>query len=466
MHAAPSLVNGQYCSTDHLGVKGLPWRILVVSHSAVLYTGTAEVVRLIFTPLMKEFPGRYLVHQVGLLHFSAVTQPSWPITPTRTLRKDDGSSILDPADVHGEFTVLTAIQHFHPDLVFCHNDAQNVRFLLDLRRTADCTWKLVLYVNFDGVPVPAGFDYLAEADDLVTLSTFSRNAYLKSLRRAPCREVGVMYCPSDTERFKPASDRKAARMMQRPEFIPADAFVLGWVGRNQWRKQIWTAYELLARLRRGEYWYCEICGRVEWIQTRFVGLCSKCKWLRGEQFRDIFLWVHMPTGKEVGAWALDELEAAYDVRPGRDVHYTEGCALNTHIPYEDMPALYQAWDALIFLSGGEGFGLPAWEAMACELPVIYSDYSSHAEYLTEAGAGLSVGGILQPESPSGIRRLVPEISEAVRAVRKLYLDRECGKELGRNGRIFVERYSTRTMARRWDMRFMELLAPRDFPCVL
>jgi len=48
----------------------------------------------------------------------------------------------------------------------------------------------------------------------------------------------------------------------------------------------------------------------------------------------------------------------------------------------DMALLYNNYDAMIFPSRAEGWGLPLIEAIACGLPVISTYYSGHSEYLS------------------------------------------------------------------------------------
>jgi glycosyltransferase involved in cell wall biosynthesis len=441
----------------------VPVRILIVTHSPILYTGMAEVIRLVFGGLLAEFPTRYVVHQVGLHHVSAVVDSPWPVTRTDSHLASNGEVVLAQDDLNGEKTVQRVLGEFNPDIVFAHNDPQNVGFLLKLRKLGK--WKLVLYINFDGVPVPREFMALMEANRLITLSDFSRAAFLELFcegKRDILRQrIGVMYCPADLLRFRPFSleERAGLREANFPGWIPVDAFVVGWIGRNQWRKQIWAVYEAIGRLRSGCYLVCERCGCVAFNQGRPSdgSSCGACTYVPADPLLDIYLWMHLPTGRGGGDWPLEDLEEIYGARAGRDVYYTQGCSPRSHLAPADMPALYGMWNALLFPSGGEGFGLPAWEAMSSGLPVVYSDYSSHAEFLRRADAGIPATGILQPEALNCVFRLVPRVEDLVAGVRRLYFDRGLGIRLGCNGRRYAQGFGIGNMAKQWDEIFRATL---------
>jgi glycosyltransferase involved in cell wall biosynthesis len=70
-----------------------------------------------------------------------------------------------------------------------------------------------------------------------------------------------------------------------------------------------------------------------------------------------------------------------------------------YVAYEDLPSIYSAATALVFPSLYEGFGLPAFEAMACDCPVVLSDNSSLREVAGDAG--LYINDPLNPEDISG-----------------------------------------------------------------
>ena len=54
-------------------------KILIVTHSAAIATGMAEVTRVIFEDLIDRFPEHYEIEQIGLFHIYAITTPRWPI---------------------------------------------------------------------------------------------------------------------------------------------------------------------------------------------------------------------------------------------------------------------------------------------------------------------------------------------------------------------------------------------------
>ena len=72
----------------------------------------------------------------------------------------------------------------------------------------------------------------------------------------------------------------------------------------------------------------------------------------------------------------DELASQIDVMGLTNVVPISGALSTT-----DMAQLYNNYDAMIFPSRAEGWGLPLIEAIACGLPVISTYYSGHTEYL-------------------------------------------------------------------------------------
>lgn len=58
------------------------------------------------------------------------------------------------------------------------------------------------------------------------------------------------------------------------------------------------------------------------------------------------------------------------------------------VPYSELPSLYREADCYISASRGEGWNLPAMEAMACGIPAIAFNWSGHTEFLSHANGFL------------------------------------------------------------------------------
>lgn len=101
-----------------------------------------------------------------------------------------------------------------------------------------------------------------------------------------------------------------------------------------------------------------------------------------------------------------------------------------NIPYNKMADFYNMGDVLVMPSRSETFGLPGIEAMACELPVITTNFGGQTDFCTEEN-GWIVGGELEEVQHEilyeGIKWLTPSIPELRKAMRQAY-NREHLKE--------------------------------------
>jgi glycosyltransferase involved in cell wall biosynthesis len=451
-------------------------RILIVTDSPVLPTGQAETTRLIFGGLLERHPDEYEIHQIGLFQCYACTTPKWPVYPTKMIKDRNGKLNFSPDDKYAEKTFFSVAAKVQPDIVFALGDPQNVLHLC-LPRTHR-RFKLILYINIDGLPLPPGFGpALSRADQIVTATEFAKDV----LARCPDVDfqdkLSYIYSPADTQRFSPVTDKIKADMRRDlfPPWMAQDAFLLGWVGRNQWRKQIWVQYKVLHYLRTGEYLVCHDCKRIslfDWDPSRQTHLhrqrltlesrpgynydaCAHCGSKQIEQAKpleDIFLWCHM-ADEPVKEWPTRRLEEQFAVQRGRDLYYTPEHNLKASLGPEDMPTLFRLWDCLLYLSGGEGFGIPAWEAMSCGIPSVYTDYSGHGELLTRAQAGIPVTGILQPEQGLCLWRMIADVPQTIEAVRRLYYDNTLRKSLGANARKYVGQFTVESLVEKWNQIF-------------
>lgn len=158
----------------------------------------------------------------------------------------------------------------------------------------------------------------------------------------------------DTNQLRIPTDEERRAAKAKHGFDP-DAFVVLQLERNQLRKQNYLGLEVMEQL------------------------FERTPTLRGK----VTLYQHMAPdednqGCRVG-WNLPELAWRYGLVPGRDVFWSPG-----FVPEEAMQGVYDCADAFLSVSTGEGFQYPAWEALACGIPIVVPDDSARQAYFKHA----------------------------------------------------------------------------------
>ena len=116
-----------------------------------------------------------------------------------------------------------------------------------------------------------------------------------------------------------------------------------------------------------------------------------------------------------------------------------------------MVKLYNSFDVLLMCTGGEGFGLPLYEAQSCGVPVITTDYAAGPEGV---GAGLTVPAQDHiVASTPGTRYAIPSIDKMAEALTKI-MNADPAK-LAKRARRFAERYDWKTITEQYWKPFLE-----------
>ena len=97
---------------------------------------------------------------------------------------------------------------------------------------------------------------------------------------------------------------------------------------------------------------------------------------------------------------------------------------------EDMRALYERADAFVLPTRGEGWGLPAVEAMSMELPVIVTNYTGPTAYLTPNNSFALRSG--DPDSATGFA--TPSLPHLRTLMRYVFEHQEEARERGHQAR--------------------------------
>ncbi|MFN3975393.1 MAG: glycosyltransferase family 4 protein [Dehalococcoidia bacterium] len=255
----------------------------------------------------------------------------------------------------------------HHDLVLAHSHVflTSVAAALAARQ---CHKPLVVYqhtpfihYHFPWNLVEHGADRLLGQWPLRWASLVAANSqhtarYVKAL--APKHAVEVVYPGVDTERFVPVSSPDERKALRLHLGLPDNAFIALAVGRLTFKKGFDTLLSACAHLR-----YCPD------VQIVLVGDGPERpvleKRVRQQRLPFIRLW---------GA-----------------------------LPFEAMPGLYRAADALVFPSRtGEGFGLVILEAFASGLPVVATSAGGQAEVVQDGKTGF----IVPPEAPETLAQAI------------------------------------------------------------
>lgn len=126
--------------------------------------------------------------------------------------------------------------------------------------------------------------------------------------------------------------------------------------------------------------------------------------------------------------------------------------------YKKMNEVYNVMDIFFLGTSGEGFGIPIIEAMACEIPVITTDYTTGPELVGDTNAGELIKVKEEILGNWHVNRAIIDIDHGAELMIKMFENPELRKEYGKNGREAVMReYTWPIVAEKWDKVLRNLL---------
>jgi glycosyltransferase involved in cell wall biosynthesis len=114
------------------------------------------------------------------------------------------------------------------------------------------------------------------------------------------------------------------------------------------------------------------------------------------------------------------------------------------LPVEGLAALLNAADLYVSTTGGEGFGLTLAESLACEVPVVVTDWAAEREVVGPGGVLVpplrdAYGEPVRYHSSYGMDWAVPDPRGFVKPIVDLLTHPSRRRALGRAGRHHVRR---------------------------
>lgn len=266
-------------------------------------------------------------------------------------------------------------------------------------------------------------DVMRWFDYLFVTSHFGKEIIRKKDKKLAQR-TKVVYYPLDVENFYPTSQKK---IIYFNEFNTKDKFVIGYVGRNQWRKDI---------------------GRLIKIFSLFK-----------KKHNDAYLYLHSnpKEGKANFSGNFLYLLKDFGLYLGRDYaippdDFTQQCG----IPRQSMNDIYNSFDVFLSCSTGEGFGLPYAEAMLAGVPVIMPDNTVAREF-----CGNNERCLIYKNATYAYfgdwdffrERELGDINDALEKLEWVYNNREKAKEIALKGREFMLNYTIERCVKQFEEAF-------------
>lgn len=387
----------------------------------ILYVGDSPTVDTGFGVVSKNLLLRFekMGHEIIVLGINHYGDPydyetfSFPIYPV-----DKGGL----EQIYGYHKFWHIYDKVNPDIVFFLNDPWVIHEYM-VRKPSDhpgITAKIVAYYPTDAGPIkPEWMKMLNEFDAQVCYSNFAEGVVIESSKGKRPKNLHQIYHGINTNEFFPINQSVARTMLK----IDQDAFVIGMVARNQYRKR----FDILAKAFS--------IFHKERPNTR--------------------LYLHTSL-YDVG-FDINDLVAQLDIE-GK-VFTTQNLRPDRGVSVKELNVIYNTFDVNCLISLGDGFGLPVAESMATGCPQLVSDHSCLRE-LVEGHGGLTVKNAAWLLNSSGINTWggLSDVDDLVEKLIVLYDNREYRIKLAEEAYKFItqEKFSWDFAANEFNKIFKNL----------
>jgi len=394
-------------------------RILMMSDNPTLHTGMAVVLREVALGLHKT--GKYEIVVAGWGYNGYPHNFPFAMLPAST--RDFAKDGYPQAGIPGLGQMIEMVK---PDVVWALGDAWMLNYIQTLPNRSK--FKYVQYMPIDGNPVPDYWvPWIEHIDQLVLYSQYGVDEVAKATASI---KPELIYHGTHPERYYPLPQQARDDIRSKIVFhtvnnenkieqrsgLPADAFVIGTLARNQPRKnfdKVIKAFKIFS-----------------------------------EDKPNAYLWLH--TAMQDAAYNLPQLVHTYKLY-GK-VLFTPNYNLINGLSEKELNMLMNIWDVHFLPTQGEGFGIPILETMSAGVPQVVTDYTAHMEWCAPASELIPVvehddfiTGIPHP-----VERAIPKPSECVKCLDKLYHDKDHRLNLAKNARKIAESMTWDQTIPDWD----------------
>lgn len=271
--------------------------------------------------------------------------------------------LQDPKDPYGLKMFVRALRDKRYDVVWIVNDTFVVdpvsKAIQELRNKCDGLKQkppfFVYYYPVDCRVIKDRSNMLEVADLPVAYTKFGIDETLKVFPNLK-NKLRYIYHGVDSDVFRPLSEKEREACRRKYFGVSDDTFILVNINRNSIRKQLPLSILSFSQLRKS------VPRSILYLHTnpreRMSGL-------------DLFL-------------ALDHLGLSHK----KDVLFPAGLDMAKGYPVEILNEYYNCADCVLTTTGGEGFGLINYEALAAGVPLVAPDNTVHPEILENGKCGI------------------------------------------------------------------------------
>lgn len=306
----------------------------------------------------------------------------------------DGFRVLpNGIEDYGQSWIRLWAQHTNADVIIQHFDAWVMG--TDPLGMADLPIVWMPPVDHTPLPVPLK-TALEKATHIVAITRFAEESFAAADLKSTYIPHGV-----DIDIYYPG-DKKAARAKVE---LPQDSFILGVVAANKGpRKNLGNTLKAFAA-------FLEQVPEAKQDSMLFLNTYVQHDEMNPTGYNLPAIWKGLGISQYIKC-AVPSYYAA--------IGFTE----------EEMANLYRAFDWLVSCPLGEGFNLPAIEALACETPVIFSNFSATPEVIGPGGLPVEPAEYM-PFELSSAWQAIPSTKQITERMVEAYRDWKNGGELAR-----------------------------------
>lgn len=210
---------------------------------------------------------------------------------------------------------------------------------------------------------------------------------------------------------------------------------------------------------------------------KFLDRTLKAMYHIKDKVPNAVLFLHLDPNDPAQVFPIQSLIQRYNLE--NRVVFSGMSALNG-FPQSEMNNVYNLFDCFFLSTSGEGFGIPIIEAMACEVPVVATSYTTTPELVEQnkSGFGIKLAGTEKQDLFDGqtvieydmktmngtltgsweVERAFCDVIDAAEKIETLYANPELRKQMGKNGRKAVEeKYDFKIVGQQFENLFKDML---------